>query len=333
MKLLTFIGLCLVIHLALAQAGKNKLPPLRPQKDDKIDEMFKDAEKTIIHKREAFLPGKEKIPPFRPVKDDKVEETFGDREKRGVFVKVPPIVSEEGDKVNGKFAEHLDKKREVLVEDGQQGNDLPLLMKTLRLRPGSDNKIIDDYINSQKGDNNVEEPRLLGEPLIGKNRHSEPLLPNHGVKKREAREDDGFRRPGEKLIGKYRHPKFDEGETVGNVRDEQKSNDLPLLMKTLRLRPGSDNKIIDDYVNSHKTDENSVEEPRLLGEPLIGKNRHPKHDKKVEDETVGNVRQPGDEESDLVKHGMPILADRYDRIAGAHKKHNKRQASNDNAIH
>uniref|UniRef100_A0AC34GUM9 Uncharacterized protein n=1 Tax=Panagrolaimus sp. ES5 TaxID=591445 RepID=A0AC34GUM9_9BILA len=255
MKLLTFLGLCAIIHLSLAEFGSKKIPPFRPQKDEKGDEVF------------------------------------GIREKRGVFNKIPPIVPEEDDKINsGIVPGHLNKRENVYGEK-DDGIDLPLLLKTHRLRPGSGDdikRIIDDYINAHKkaGDGNAGDEQ-------------QPEL------------------PGKNLIGGHRHPKHDDEKGHGIYKREaefvEKNDgiDLPLLLKTHRLRPGSGDdikRIIDDYINAHKNEniedvQSTEDDPRVLGEPLIGKNRHPKDDNQeghdihkreaVEDENVGEPKLPG----------------------------------------
>uniref|UniRef100_A0A914Z8T8 Uncharacterized protein n=1 Tax=Panagrolaimus superbus TaxID=310955 RepID=A0A914Z8T8_9BILA len=307
MKLLTFLGLCVILNLCLAELGSRKIPPFRPQKDEKNDEVFGIS-----------------------------------REKRGVFNKIPPIVPEEGDEIsNGIVGGHLNKREQLQdVEVEKDGINLPVLLKTHRLRPGSGDdikriiddyinahknginlpillkthrlrlgsgddikRIIDDYINAHKSDNVVEDVqtkeedvRILGEPLIGKNRHpkSDDTQKDHNIHKREAVEDENVgepKLPGKNLIGKNRHPKGErvkdhgiEKRDVGVENDQ--SDDLPVLLKTHRLRPGSGdkiNEIIQKYIESHKgeqqqSSDNENEQPELPGKHLIGGHRHPKSD-------------------------------------------------------
>ena len=260
MKLLTFLALCLILHLALAEFGSRKIPPFRSEKDEKADEVFKDV-----------------------------------------------------------VAGHMEK-RESPKDDQQNGINLPLLLKTHRLRPGSGDdikRIIDDYINSHKGDDvkpddNVDEPRLLGEPLIGKNRHPKK---DHEIQKREVEDDNSedIKLPGKNLIPKNRHPKGEKKEHDIQKRDVEVQNnvndDLPLLLKSHRLRPGSGdgiNDIIQKYIESHKQQQGdgNVGEPELPGKNMIGKNRHPDNNKPV---APNFVKEDDDDDSDIRPLGMGLI--------------------------
>uniref|UniRef100_A0AC35F115 Uncharacterized protein n=1 Tax=Panagrolaimus sp. PS1159 TaxID=55785 RepID=A0AC35F115_9BILA len=305
MKLLTFLGLSLILHLCLAEFGSRKIPPFRPEKDEKADEVF-------------------------------------DREKRGVLDKIPPIVPEEDEKMNGVVAGHMDK-REPQKDDQQNGINLPLLLKTHRLRPGSGDdikRIIDDYINSHKNgnvkpeDESVDEPRLLGEPLIGKNRHPKK---EHEIQKREVENDnsDDIKLPGKNMIGENRHPKGEKKEHVIQKREAEVENgndDLPLLLKSHRLRPGSGdgiNDIIQKYIESHKNEKDgNVGEPELPGKNMIGKNRHPEGEKK---DSEAEAQNSNDDLPLLLKsHRLrPGSGDDYKKIVDEYVNSKKGEQENE----
>jgi len=151
--------------------------------------------------------------------------------------------------------------------DGSENVELPLLIKTLRLRLGSDeyNRIVEKFINDQKeqlagGDGNDGKPEISDkeDELIHAwiDKFMKDKKKRHGDPDKDDNSD-----------GRNKRSSGDVPESSNKLPPPppEDAGELPLLIKTLRLRPGSDeyNRIVEKFINDRKEQQQGGDDGKI----------------------------------------------------------------------